>query len=176
MFRRLCSDKMNNENIILGGVEREVEIDESHLFKRKYNRGNLLSFQNIWIFGIFERGSKRVFVKRVDRRDSVTLLNIARCHILPSTTIYSDFWRGYSLLRNEYTVLSVNHRETFVRGENNVIHTNNIERTWRTLKNQIRGISVENVDEHLNLFMFRKNFLVGSFFENFNFMLKIIFE
>jgi hypothetical protein len=46
---------------MLGGENVEIEIDESHLFKWKYNRGRLLAFQNVWIFGIIERIQKNVF-------------------------------------------------------------------------------------------------------------------
>jgi hypothetical protein len=93
-----------------------------------------LAFQNIWVFGIFERGTKRVYVERVEKRDSQTLLSVVRRHVNPSAIIISDCWRGYSLIRQEFTVFSVNHQLNFVSPDNNTIHTNNVERMWRSLK------------------------------------------
>jgi hypothetical protein len=32
-----------------------VETDETHLFTRKYHRGNVLASESIWVFGLIER-------------------------------------------------------------------------------------------------------------------------
>jgi hypothetical protein len=51
---------MDNEELKLGGEGMEIEIDESHLFTRKYHRGHFLRSESISIFSIFKRDTKRV--------------------------------------------------------------------------------------------------------------------
>lgn len=173
MLREACVEKIHNENIVLGGENVEIEIDESHLFRRKYNRGRVLAFQQIWVFGIIERISKKVYLKRVERRDANTLNSVIISHVRQGSTIYGDGWRGYSLIGNGYNLFTVNHRREFVNRENPNIHTNNIERLWRSLKSEIRGVGVENVDGALSVFIFRRNYLNGSLFYNMTELLKL---
>jgi len=79
--------------IKLGGHGVIVEIDETVISKRKYNRG-LVSNQQ-WFFGGVERGSGRCFLVPVDQRDASTLLPIIQKFIMPGTTIMSDCWAAY---------------------------------------------------------------------------------
>ncbi|KCZ76467.1 hypothetical protein H311_02534 [Anncaliia algerae PRA109] len=65
-FRKLCSKNLP-ENILLRGSGKEVEIDETHLFKRKDHRGNRYASEDIWVFGIFERVSKNIFLTVVKK-------------------------------------------------------------------------------------------------------------
>ena len=51
-----------------------------------------------WVFGIYERGTKKLLLFPVDKRNSQTLTPIIRRHVLPGTTIYSDEWCAYSKL------------------------------------------------------------------------------
>lgn len=176
MFRICCSDKMINTEIRLGGVDVEVEIDETHLFTRKYNRGELLSSQQIWIFGIMERISKRVYLQVVESRDGQTLFEIVNRILLPGTKIFSDSWRGYNLIKENFDTLSVNHRICFVDRDNRSIHTNNIERLWRSLKEDLRGVSNENYSLHLNEFCFRRYFLTGNFLTDLGFFIRLLFN
>jgi hypothetical protein len=63
ILRKSCTNKIDAENIVIGGSGREVEIDETHLFRRKYHRGRELRFESIWIFGCFERITKKYTFK-----------------------------------------------------------------------------------------------------------------
>jgi hypothetical protein len=154
--RQICSSKIENDEIKVGGEDVEVEIDESHLFTRKYHRGAILTSQSIWVFGIIERLSKKIFIQVVEKRDAATLNSVAQERILPGTKIYSDSWRGYKTMKTSYDFYQVNHRKSFVDKINTNIHTNNIERLWRTLKDSIRGCDIENYQEHINLFIYRR--------------------
>jgi hypothetical protein len=55
----------------------------------------------------------------------------------------------------------VNHKEFFVSPIDNDIHTNNIERVWRSLRGSIshirRTVPNEKIDVELSLFNFRYN-------------------
>jgi transposase-like protein len=140
-FRELCAN-YESLNVILGGDGCEVEIDETHLFKRKFHRGRILTFENVWILGIFERNTKRIYVEHVLQRDSETLFNIVSEHVMPGTIIFTDSWKGYSKIKRFFETKSVKHRLYFVDPLDSNNHTNNIERTWRTLKDNLRGVSI----------------------------------
>jgi hypothetical protein len=64
----------------------------------------------------------------------------------------------------------VNHSERFVDQELRFVHTNNIERMWRSIKEQVRGVRLENLDEHLKYFMFERKYLTGNFIYDLVFM------
>lgn len=83
----------------LGGPGKVVEIDEAKFGKRKYNRGRVIHGQ--WLFGGFERNSKKIFLEAVENRNSSTLLEIIKRKIEVGTTIISDCWKAYDCLREE---------------------------------------------------------------------------
>lgn len=170
---RVQSYFLSNE-IRLGGPGVVLEMDETHLFTRKYNRGNMLASEQIWVFGIFERGTNRCFLKVVENRDSETLFSIVNQVVHPESVIMGDQWRGYSLIKREFTTLHVNHRLHFVHPTNREVHTNNIERLWRSVKVDIIGVCNENYDKALNAFCFKRNYLTGNFYENLCLVLKTI--
>lgn len=100
----------------LGGPERIVEIDEAKIGKRKYNRGRLV--KGHWIFGGYERESKKIFIVPVEDRTETTLLACIKEWILPGTIIVSDCWKSYNCLSNEgFQHLTVNHSYNFVDPE-----------------------------------------------------------
>ncbi len=117
----------------LGGPGTVVEIDESLLYKRKYNRGRLLLNQreHVWVFGMVQRPPappppppgqppppqprqpRHIILEIVDRRNAATLLPLIQQHILPGTTIMSDLWAAYGGIANlpqGYQHFGVNHQ------------------------------------------------------------------
>ncbi|KCZ79708.1 hypothetical protein H312_02898, partial [Anncaliia algerae PRA339] len=137
--------------------------------------GNMLASEQIWVFGIIERISKKVYLTVIERRDGETLSRIINDVLLPGTIIFSDSWRGYNLIRQNFETYSINHKLHFVDSLNNNIHINNIERLWRILKNDIRGCQVGNYEYHLKEFIYRRYFFNTSFEENLNLFIKLIY-
>ncbi|XP_054159094.1 uncharacterized protein LOC128957372 isoform X2 [Oppia nitens] len=87
---------------LLGGEGVVVEIDETKVGKRKYNRGRLVD--GTWILGLVEiqigancrRGGRfRLEICPLNKRDADTLLPLIRKHVKIGTTIVSDCWAGY---------------------------------------------------------------------------------
>ncbi|KYN15984.1 hypothetical protein ALC57_11781, partial [Trachymyrmex cornetzi] len=63
IFRIRTSIIIDISSESLGGEDKIVEIDEAKLRKRKYNKRRLVTGQ--WIFGGFERGSKKLSIEPV---------------------------------------------------------------------------------------------------------------
>lgn len=102
-----------NTSSMIGGEGVEVEIDESLLGRRKYNRGRIIN--GTWIFGAIEKESKKLFIVPVKKRSRKVLLRIIKKRIAPGSIILSDKWRAYNCLDKEgYTHKSVNHSTNFV--------------------------------------------------------------
>lgn len=92
-MRQICKLIMDDVtgNQMLGGANMTVEVDESVITKRKYNRGRLVP--QVWIFGGIERrttGRQRRFIEFVENRKETTLLASIHRNILPGATIISD--------------------------------------------------------------------------------------
>jgi transposase-like protein len=116
----------------IGGPNKTVEIDESKVGRRKYNRGHPVQGQ--WVFGGVEQGSGRTFLVPVPDRTADTLTAIIREWIEPGTTIVSDCWGAYRDLDTlRYTHRTVNHSLYFVDPDTGD-HTNTIESTWHHMK------------------------------------------
>ncbi|XP_027218228.1 uncharacterized protein [Penaeus vannamei] len=140
-WRSFCSEVteqwLDNQEPI-GGPGIVVEVDETLFGKRKYEIGRLLS--QIWVFGGIERVSKKLFlvplVELLSRkRDAETLIPLINKYILPGSVIVSDGWSAYrTISKHGYEHQVINHTEHFVNPENPEIHTQNIERLWRDVK------------------------------------------
>jgi transposase len=77
-----------------------VEIDESQFGKRKNNVGRIGTTD--WFFGICDAEPEgRVYITKVDCRDTATLLPIIQSLIEPDTIIMSDGWASYNDLDDE---------------------------------------------------------------------------
>jgi len=132
-----------------------VEIDESHF----YNKPSA-ELKN-WVFGLYERSTKRTFMECVPKRDAGTLLPIImkRCEI--GTTIISDQWKAYDKLEDlGFPHYTVDHSRFFVDPLNREIHSQNIEISWGWAKFEIKrknrtGVSLQ---DYLHEFCWRRTF------------------
>lgn len=112
-------------SVQVDGENCTVEIDEAKIGKRKCNKGRII--EGRWIFGGFERNTKKLFIEPVPNWSAETLFEIIKEWIKPGTTIILDCWKSYKCLENEnYKHLTVNHQYNFVDLESNA-HTQNIE-------------------------------------------------
>ena len=155
--------KGNQEPI--GGQGVEVEIDETLMARRKYNRGRIS--QQVWVFGGIERESKRkIIVPLTDgqeglQRNKETLIPIIKKYIKPGSVIYSDKWGAYSTLSSHgYTHYQINHSANFVDPQDCSIHTQNIESLWRCFKKHSKrpGMQTAYMEQYVLRFLFLQNF------------------
>ena len=133
-FRNVCTEHFLKHPLKIGGPGKIVEIDETLLTRRKYNRGRVIEKQ--WCFGGIERGTNKCFVVPVERRDAATLLPLIRQYVVPGTTIVSDQWAAYTTIkdmREGYQHETVNHSLHFIDPETGA-YTNTTESLWQKFK------------------------------------------
>ena len=158
--REVCLYWLERSSEVLGGPGVVVEIDEAKFGRRKFNTGRLID--GTWVFGGFERGSKKCFLVPVLSRGSDVLLQVIKKWILPGTTIISDCWKAYDCLGNEgYTHLSVNHSVNFVAPTSGA-HTQNIERVWHEVRGGVPrfGRKTLHFAGYLAEFLFKRKYSV----------------
>lgn len=98
-FRKLVESSLEEEDITIGGPNIIVEIDETKLGKRKYNRGHRV--EGVWVVvGVERTVERRVFVVAVENRNAETLNEIIRSHVSAGSIVHTDGWKGYSSLRD----------------------------------------------------------------------------
>jgi IS1 family transposase len=170
--RDICCRWNQNHPVLLGGFSEDgsigtVEIDESLLVRRKYNRGRVKKEQ--WIFGIYERTSKKCFMSFVANRRAETLIPLILDHVLPGTRIISDGFASYYSLSNVRGGIFLHdvviHEHNFVDEIHGDIHTQHIESAWSRLKKnfkRMQGTKESLRESHLEEYLWRNNFVLTS--------------
>ena len=113
----------------------EIEVDESYFGgKRKGKRGRGAAGKTP-VFGLLKRGGK-VYTKIIPDAASTTLMPIIERKVIPDSIVYSDCWRGYSVLDvSDFHHFRINHSKLFADRHN---HINGIENFWNQAKSHMR--------------------------------------
>ena len=76
-----------------------VEIDETKVGKRKYNRGRMV--EGSWVLGMIDLGTSEVSMSEIRLEicpnndcSSSTLTKLIEKHVKKGTTIITDLWKG----------------------------------------------------------------------------------
>ena len=112
------------QSFVLGGEGERVQIDESHVFTRKYNVGRVLVTTTFkWVFGIVEdKPNGKLFLQMVRFRDRETLEPLIESMIRKSTIVFSDSWPSYhNLNRLGYKHYQVNHKKHFIEVQDEIL-------------------------------------------------------
>jgi hypothetical protein len=165
LLRDIPSWKFSVDDQMLGGVGHIVQIDESLLYKPKYNRGSGLFRTRQWIFGIYDVSSGIGAAFFVEDRSAETLCPLITEHILPGSEIHSDQWSAYSNISQlpvdpPYIHRTVNHSLGFINRETGV-HTNNVEAYWASIKRVFRrmcGTRTDMVPSYIDLHMYKQRY------------------
>jgi len=153
----------------IGSFEKlsgEVEVDETfvggkaknmHKSKREKLIQGRGSVGKTAVMGLLERKG-RVLAKVIERTDRETLHAEVKANVEKDSNLFTDEWRSYRGLDEDYIHEVINHGVEYVRGN---IHTNGIENFWSLLKRTIKGtyVSVEpfHLGRYLDEQMFRFN-------------------
>jgi transposase len=162
MFKQIRSMLTDDEPI--GGEGKGVEIDETYIGgQRKGGVGRPMrgDTKKTAVVGVVERkGRIRALV--TENAKGSTLIPIVKAHVLPSSTVFTDEWKGYDgidHMKGGYTHRRINHSEkVYVVGE---IHTNTVEGFWSLIKRGIGGVyhsvSRKYLQSYLDEYSFRYN-------------------
>jgi IS1 family transposase len=165
-LRQLVADMLDEIDYVIGGEGSIVEIDETKLGKRKYNRGHRVD--GVWILvGVERTAERKVFMRIIEKRDSETLTNLILRHVNPGSVIITDYWKGYLRLSDhDFTHLKVNHSVTF-KDELTGACTNTVEGTNNAIKMSIQPRQrTKNCEDNLWEFIWRRR-NQGSLWESF---------
>ncbi|KIH45012.1 hypothetical protein ANCDUO_24952, partial [Ancylostoma duodenale] len=97
-FRDVLVDYYAANVTRIGGPNTVVQVDETHIVRRKYNVDRIV--RRDWLVGGIQDGTKLVFVEITDDRSSANLDAIIQRHVMPRGVVRTDMWRGYSNLTN----------------------------------------------------------------------------
>ena len=113
------------------------------------------------------RDTHQVRLFYVKDRKKKTLLPIITKYVKQGSTIITDKFASYLNIKSNESYLDkegfyhfwVNHSQEFVDKFQPFVHTNTIERTWRSLRNQISSIkrtfAPGHVQQYLDTFMLK---------------------
>jgi hypothetical protein len=156
-FRSLVATTLDDEDTIIGGLNIEVEVDETKLGKRKYNRGHRVD--GVWILvGVEKSDTRRVFMKKIQDRSAATLEEIILQHVAPGSIVITDLWKGYSQIERNLGFIhrTVNHSKHF-KDPISGVNTNTVEGTNSGLKMHIRPRNrTQGVDSYLTEIIWRR--------------------
>jgi IS1 family transposase len=149
---------INYSDVQIGGVNIIVEVDETKLGKRKYNRGHRV--EGVWVIGGVERTmAKKIFFQEVQDRSYETIKRIFQLYIKPGSIIHTDGWAPYVKVCEElgFEHHVVNHKYNF-KDPITGTHTNTIEGNNNGLKTLIkpRNRVEENINDWLFYFLWRR--------------------
>ncbi|KAG0440321.1 hypothetical protein DMUE_1829 [Dictyocoela muelleri] len=174
-LRERISRDLEENPIRLGGNGVICQIDESMFhYKQKYHRGRI-SQENRWVFGIVDTAFKpaKYFVKVVPNRRKETLIAIINDVCRPGTIIWSDEWRSYYSIHENFAHERVNHSINFINPRNDV-NTQTIESLWNRLKLKLKsmmGVGKLPLQSYLNEWMWKDTRANDDFFNLLNLLI-----
>lgn len=181
-FREAIEVVTKHDEEQVGSATDIVEVDESHLFTRKYGRGRDLRW-NFWVFGGISRLNKKRFICQIENKRKNTLWPLMQQHIAQDTFIMSDEHQSYvgCAALGFKGHAAVNHTHNYVRpipqnvpdihpglgrriGQTNIfsvkVHDNTTENMWKGLKTHLRGCrEPEMIPGYISWWLYRFNTL-----------------
>jgi transposase-like protein len=167
MLHRIRRAMQGGTFVKMGGPGSEIEVDETfiggkarNMHKSKkagkgYRHRGIIN--KTVVMGMLERGGKVSACVIPERTDEV-LQGRVRASVDKGSLVYTDEWRSYMGLGDEYIHQVINHAEKYVDGR---VHTNGLENFWSLLKRGLGGtyVSVEpfHLYRYLDEQMFRYN-------------------
>jgi transposase-like protein len=147
-FEKL-SGQVEVDETYIGGLARNMHRDKRHA-KITGTGGS----GKVAVMGLLERNGK-VRAKVIASANQETLHGEVRGHVEAGADLFTDGWKGYSGLNQDYIHQVIDHAEKYVDGQ---IHTNGIENFWSLLKRGIKGTYVSVEPFHLFRYLDEQSF------------------
>lgn len=151
------------QNGTINKLSGQIEVDETFIggkARNMHRRDRARKIHGtggsgkIAVMGLLERhGEVRTMVVPNVRRKS--LHGEVSKHVEAGSMVYSDAFRSYDRLDDEYIHNVINHAERYVNGH---IHTNGIENFWSLLKRSLGGTYISVEPFHLFRYLDEQSF------------------
>jgi transposase-like protein len=135
-----------------------VEVDETYVGGRYDSRRKRGPWEKTPVIGLLQRGGQ--FEARMIPTPSRQILTgIVKERVSEGSEVFTDEYRAYKSLDNNFQHQSVNHgAEEWVRGK---VHTNGVENAWSLFKRSVVGafhhVSAKHLDAYFDEFEWRFN-------------------
>ena len=160
--REICEVIIANEfEGKIGGEGMIVEVDESHLFRRKYGMGRKGKCEDKWLLGCYCRDTKQCKIVQVPDRKRSTIMPLLLQIVDTRSTIITDFAKIYKGCEKFgfKAHKSVCHKRYFVCPNDSETYTNNIEITWRWRKRDVLSCGDDDsIDRYLAESEYRRRY------------------
>lgn len=147
-FAKLSGNVEADETFI-GGLAKNM-----HKHKREAKIQGRGSSGKTAVFGVLEQKG-RVLAKVIQNTDKETLHSEIKSNVESGANLFTDEWRSYRGLNEEYIHEVINHSIEYVRGN---VHTNGIENFWSLLKRTLKGTYVSVEPFHLEKYLAEQTF------------------
>ena len=147
-FEKL-SGQVEADETYIGGLARNM-----HRSERGRKITGTGGAGKVAVMGLLERDGK-VRAKVIADATQLTLHAEVRGNVAPGAQLFTDGWKGYSGLHQEYIHQVIDHAEKYVDGQ---IHTNGIENFWSLLKRGLKGTYVSVEPFHLFRYLDEQTF------------------
>jgi len=147
-FEKL-SGQVEVDETYIGSLARNMHRDKREA-KIKGTGGN----GKVAVMGLLERNGK-VRAKVIADATRATLHEEVKQHVEQGAELFTDGWKAYSGLHEDYIHQVIDHAEKYVEGQ---IHTNGIENFWSLLKRGIKGTYVSVEPFHLFRYLDEQTF------------------
>jgi transposase-like protein len=146
-----------------GKLSGQVEVDETYIGGLARNMHRDVRDRRIQgtggkgkiaVMGLLERDGK-VRAKVINDATQLTLHAEVRGNVEAGAELFTDGWKSYSGLHQDYVHQVIDHAEKYVDGQ---IHTNGIENFWSLLKRGIKGTYVSVEPFHLFRYLDEQTF------------------
>jgi transposase-like protein len=149
----------------VGGVENEVEVDETYIGGKLKNmhpakaaryraQSSTAMLAGVTgktpVIGLLNRTAREIRTQVVPDVSRLALQNVVLQTVEYGTNVYTDQAPAYKNLHKTYVHQIVNHAETYVNGR---VHTNGLENFWSLFKRHIHGTYVCVEPFHLERYL-----------------------
>lgn len=162
---RACFEIENNNEL-----EGVVECDETFYGGKNGNRHKDKKVEKcqgrafkdkVPVLGMLQRGGKLTAIV-VGNTQRKTIEPLLKTFIKKDSKVITDEWHAYSKLNSDYDHNIVNHvKKEYVNLDDNTIHSNTIEGTWKIFKSSAKGmynhVSKKHLQFYVDEFVYRYN-------------------
>jgi transposase-like protein len=139
-FEKKMGGQVEADETYIGGLARNMHRSEHS--RKVLGTGGA---GKVAVMGLLERDGK-VRAKVIGNASQLTLHAEVRNNVEAGAELFTDGWKGYSGLHQDYVHQVIDHAEKYVDGQ---IHTNGIENFWSLLKRGLKGTYVSVEPFHL---------------------------